>query len=75
MEQRNSLNESIESGMQEPLRGLEEELEAVTEEEDGSAVPEQIRLPKTLDLTCPERVSWEEDKWKSQDPKLITKWY
>ncbi|XP_051720016.1 ras and Rab interactor 2 isoform X2 [Ctenopharyngodon idella] len=60
------LNESKESSsltdvmpathsIQEPLQGLDEELEAVTEEEEGSAGPEQIQLTETLDLTSPER--------------------
>lgn len=37
------------------MQGLDEELEAVTEEEEGSADPEQIQLTETLDLTSPER--------------------
>ncbi|XP_067306168.1 ras and Rab interactor 2 [Pseudorasbora parva] len=62
----NSLNESTESSsltdvlpathsMQEPLQGLDEELEAVREEEEGSAGREQTQLPETLDLTRPKR--------------------
>ncbi|KAK7156911.1 hypothetical protein R3I94_006836 [Phoxinus phoxinus] len=54
-----SKESSLSDRLQEALQGLEEELEAVKEEEEGRAGREQAQVPETLDLTCPERTDGE----------------
>ncbi|KAG1935295.1 ras and Rab interactor [Pimephales promelas] len=58
LEEGNSLNKSMgSSSLSDVTHGVDEELEAVKEEEEGSAGREQV--PGTLDLTCPERTEGE----------------